>query len=180
VTDAVRVFTTKWGGRPHWEFDALLLGEDEHGTWLGLPVGTHFSRPGAEFSAGNPQVTLAPPDRWWVATFHGEGERKGWPDLDGAALDVYVDVATPAVWNGATVTCTDLDLDVVRGVNGLVIVDDEDEFAEHQVAYGYPVEVIAAAEAARAELLDLVGSSAPPFDDATPARWLERLREATS
>ena len=85
--DRVRVAMEKWGGRPHWEFDAMLLGDDEHGTWLGLPVGTHFARPGAEFTAGNLQVTLVPLGRWWVATFHGEGERGTWPDLDGAAVD---------------------------------------------------------------------------------------------
>ncbi len=177
---ADRVVTTKWGGRPHWEFDALLLGDDEHGTWLGVPVGTHFVRPGHEFTAGNLQVTLVPAGRWWVATFHGEGQRGTWPDLDGAAVDVYVDVATPVVWQGDIATSIDLDLDVVRGSNGLVIVDDEDEFAEHQVAFGYPAEVIASAEAACAELVDLIRSGTPPFDAATSASWLERLLALTS
>ena len=31
---------SKWGDRPHWEFDALFLGSDRHGDWLGIPVGT--------------------------------------------------------------------------------------------------------------------------------------------
>ena len=42
---------TKWGDRPHWEFDAVLLGSDEHGDWLGIPGGTHMSRPGAAYVA---------------------------------------------------------------------------------------------------------------------------------
>ena len=180
TSPTVRVVTTKWGGRPHWEFDALLLGDDEHGTWLGVRVGTHFVRPGHEFTAGNLQVTLVPAGRWWVATFHGEGQRGTWPDLDGAAVDVYVDVATPVVWQGSTATSIDLDLDVVRGSNGLVIVDDEDEFAEHQVAFGYPPDVIASAEDSCAELVELIRSGTAPFDSAARAGWLERLRALTS
>ena len=51
-------------------------------------------------------------------------------------------MTTPAEWDGHMLRAVDLDLDVVRGFNGTVIVDDEDEFAEHQVAYGYPEDVI--------------------------------------
>ena len=42
----VRCEMTKWGGRPHWEYDAVVLGEDLHGTWLGFPAGTTYTRPG--------------------------------------------------------------------------------------------------------------------------------------
>ena len=55
---------------------------------------------------------------------------------------VYVDVATPAVWDGAVLRSIDLDLDVIRRQDGTVLLDDEDEFATHRVAYGYPAEVI--------------------------------------
>ena len=27
----------KWGRRAHWEYDAVRLGRDDHGTWLGYP-----------------------------------------------------------------------------------------------------------------------------------------------
>ena len=32
----------------------------------------------------------------------------------------------------------DLDLDVIRMRDGRIILDDEDEFEEHQVRYAYP------------------------------------------
>ena len=67
------VAMTKWGDRPHWEFSVTYLGSDEHGDWLGIPVGTHFGRPGAEYVAHNRQVTLLPCEGWWVATFHAPG-----------------------------------------------------------------------------------------------------------
>ena len=43
-------------------------------------------------------------------------------------------------------TAVDLDLDVVRRTDGTVYVDDEDEFAEHRVSFGYPPEVVELAE----------------------------------
>ena len=60
----------KWGGRPHWEFDAVLLGSDEHGDWLGIEAGTLMVRPGAEYVAPVAQVGLSPApgpdkDRGW-------------------------------------------------------------------------------------------------------------------
>ena len=41
---------------------------------------------------------------------------------------------------------------------------DYDEFAEHQVAYGYPAEVVAAAEAARDEVWAAATSGEGAFD----------------
>ena len=38
--DTVHVRMLKWGDRPHWQFDSVYLGDDEHGTWLGFPRGT--------------------------------------------------------------------------------------------------------------------------------------------
>ena len=168
------VAMSKWGDRPHWEFVVTYLGEDEHGHWAGLPAGTAFRRPGADFVSANDQVTLLPHDGWWVATFHAPGAVT-WMDLDGAAVEVYVDISTPAAIDGLTVRCVDLDLDVVRGDNGKVIVDDEDEFAEHQIAFGYPAEVVRAAEESCATVLAAVSARTPPFDTASSAAWLTRV-----
>jgi hypothetical protein len=153
---------SKWGDRPHWEFDAVLLGSDEHGDWLGVPQGTRHSRPGMTFDSEVDTVTLAPREGWWCATFHAPGI---W-------CDRYVDMCTQPTWDGAVLRAVDLDLDVIRGSDGRVWVDDEDEFAEHRVAFGYPPEVVAAAEASRDTVLDAVRRRRVPFDDATSAPWL--------
>jgi uncharacterized protein len=176
--DPVHVRMTKWGDRPHWEFDAVHLGADEHGTWLGLPRGTTMSRPGADYVSPTDQLGLVPPSSWpsaergWLATFHGVG----------GPLSVYVDVVTPPTLDGATVTACDLDLDVVRELDGRVWVDDEDEFARHQAELGYPPEVIAAARASCDRLVAQVSSGAPPYDGAADAwfdvlhRWSRKAR----
>jgi uncharacterized protein len=86
-----------------------------------------------------------------------------------------VDMTTPPVWEGSTLTAVDLDLDVVRGNSGRVWVDDEDEFADHRVRFGYPDEVARLAmdscDRVRAAML----AGAAPYDGATHLPWLERL-----
>lgn len=162
---------SKWGGRPHWEFDALFLGSDRHGDWLGIPVGTRMARPGATYVAPTHQVGLVPPpgpeaERGWLGTFH---------DVDGP-VRVYVDITTPPVWTGATVRAVDLDLDVLLGHTGRSWVDDEDEFADHRIRYGYPEEVTRAAMASCDRVQALVARGAAPYDGSATS-WLARLRE---
>ncbi|VXC07939.1 DUF402 domain-containing protein [Nocardioides sp. AX2bis] len=166
----VHVAMAKWGDRAHWEFDAVVLGHDEHGTWLGMPAGTPHARPGMAFVSDVASVTLVPAaGAWALASFHAPGI---W-------CRTYVDVATPATWDPTgdvpVLRAVDLDLDVVRGEHGRVWVDDEDEFAEHRVTLGYPPEVVTAAQASVEAVLAAVTTRTPPYDDRTATAWLERL-----
>jgi hypothetical protein len=167
--DEVRVAFAKWGGRPHWEYAALRLGEDEHGTWLGVPAGTLMTRPGAEFSADVHQVALLPHSAY-VATFYAPGGT--------APCDTYVDISTVPLQDRGRVTAFDLDLDVVRGWTGRVWVDDEDEFADHRVRFGYPAEVVELAVGSCEAVRRAVTASRAPFDATTSRRWLDMLEGA--
>lgn len=184
--DPIRVEMTKWGNRPHWEFDGVWLGSDAYGEWLGFPVGTPHARPGFAFDSGVDTVTLVPRDAHWIATFHATGL---W-------CEIYIDISTPPTWDGDVLRAVDLDLDVVRlsdplpthahaaaaefgRTAGEIYIDDEDEFLEHQVSYGYPADVVAAARASADELFDAVSSGASPYDGKTPVPWLEKLARLT-
>lgn len=163
----VRVRYTKYDGSLHWHFTMRYLGADAHGVWLGAPAGSTTQR-GAEppivFDA--PAVLLIPEGVWWTATFHGEPAR----------VDLYCDVGTPPQWpDSDEVTMADLDLDVLRvRADGHVLIDDEDEFAAHQVRYQYPAEVISEAERATAWLVEVISGGAEPF--ATEYRaWLDKV-----
>ena len=85
----MRVVFRKWGDRPHWEYDALRLGDDEHGTWIGAVAGTRLQRPGAEFNALGDFVSLVPHDAPFVATFYDSV----WAAAE-TGVDVYVDITT--------------------------------------------------------------------------------------
>jgi len=168
--DPVRIEMTKWGDRPHWHIPARWLGTDEHGDWIGIPSGTGMARPGMETVSRNDQVGLVPhadaPDaeRWWVATFHGPGSPVG--------VSVYVDIATPPRWDGATLRTVDLDLDVVRETEGRIYVDDEDEFAEHRVTLGYPDEVASGAQQSCTAVRAAMTAARAPYDG-SHRPWLD-------
>lgn len=165
----VRLEMTKWGDRPHWAFDATYLGADEHGDWIGIPAGTFMARPGAEFTTVVVQVGLVPRDAGWLATFHGPG----WH------VATYVDMTSVPWWDGTTCRAVDLDLDVIRMTDGHVFVDDEDEFADHQVRFGYPTEVVSLAEDACAWVSEQVLEERAPFDGESADRWFARLADLT-
>ncbi|MGW9166679.1 DUF402 domain-containing protein [Agromyces sp. NPDC055658] len=167
--DTVRVRATKWDGSPHWAFDGVWLGADEHGEWIGFPPGTRFARPGAEFTADWPSLTLVTPSGW-VPAFN-LGHPRG--------LGTYVDLATVPEWradaSGFTVAYVDLDLDVVERDGEAAFIDDEEEFAEHSVRFGYPSELVARVRADADGVLGAVRRREPPFDGATAAAWFAAL-----
>ena len=167
---AVHLSFTKWDGSLHWHFDALPLGEDEHGAWLGVPAGTEVSRGDGTTFVSDAFAVLVPAEAWWTAAFYGEP----FEPPRGEPVEVYVDVCTPAQWDGGKMTAVDLDLDVVRFPDGTVGLLDEDEFQDHLVRFGYPAEVVDAARAAADLIAAALEGRTEPFDRVGPA-WLERL-----
>jgi hypothetical protein len=178
----VRVRFRKWDGTPHWVFDSTHLGSDEHGAWLGYPARTLHSRPGLRYHAKSPGVVLVG-DFGWVPSFNGHPHETA----------VYIDLATVPEWRydgGRTrrtpaweATSADLDLDVIAlrdeprhdSARRQFFIDDEDEFAEHTVRYGYPPDLVARVRADADALLTAVRAGEPPYDGATAKRWLAAL-----
>lgn len=159
----VHVDSRKWPERLHWQFSMERLGEDENGVWLHAPTGTVAQRgeePPITFPAGF--VMLVPCGRWWFADFYYGND---------SLPSVYVNIGTPPEWYGDRVTQIDLDLDVVRRLNGTVEVLDEAEFLDNQVRYGYPQELIDGARAATATTAEMLERNAEPFDAAAD-HWL--------
>ncbi|WP_222836655.1 DUF402 domain-containing protein [Beutenbergia cavernae] len=160
---------TKYDGGAHWALDARLLGEDDAGTWVFMPRGTVQVRPGVSFEAAADAVGLFPHDQPWVAWFSTPVDA-----LRPISHQTYVDVSTVPVWtaDGREVTMVDLDLDVIAPFDGEPFVDDEDEFAEHRVRYGYPDDVVALAERSAEDVLAAVRTGAEPFGSAWRP-WLD-------
>ena len=161
--ETVHVRFSKWDGRAHWAFDMERLGEDEHGIWLWAPAGTELRR-GAEkpFAARHAFVKVVPAGQWWTGIWN-DGRR---------SIRTYVDVITPAMWDGETVRMVDLDLDVVHRGDGSVEVDDEDEFEDHRIEFGYPEHVVDRARTEAARLVLAVERGSEPFGE-VGHRWLE-------
>ncbi|GAA1144813.1 DUF402 domain-containing protein [Ornithinicoccus hortensis] len=180
----VRMAFTKWGEHPHWAAQTPLthLGADEHGHWVGVPEGTRFSRPGAGFSTDGTQVMLLPAgSRWFVATFYEQVAGFRWrcyvdistpPEIGPPRTDPGGDVPSPPV-----VRAVDLDLDVVQTFAGAVDVEDEDEFAEHRLQFGYPDDVVAAAERECARVVEELRAGVAWSLEQTVGPWRELTRE---
>ena len=153
--DDVRIVYRKYDGSLHWHLTMKWLGEDEHGVWTGAGAKNTWRKgDGPLLTIENPQVMLFPRDKWWTASFNANPTR----------TEIYCDVTTPVDWPSANeVTMIDLDLDVCRRLDGAVVVLDEDEFAEHQVKYAYPAEVIAESRRAATWLENALADGTEPF-----------------
>jgi protein associated with RNAse G/E len=152
----VQVDYRKYDGALHWNLRMRRLGEDEHGVWLGLPAGG-VTRKGHGPAVELPEahVLLFPRAAWWTATFNAAPR----------STEIYCDITTPPQWPAPDeVTMVDLDLDVLlrRSAPGPVLVD-EDEFAEHRVRYGYPADVVSAAQESAQWLMDEIAAARGPF-----------------
>jgi hypothetical protein len=153
----------KWGGSPHRQTMMSYLGRDEHGCWLG-----HLVTPADGREPGRPGVTLVPRHGCFVAHF------KQPPSLNWVYADITTEPAFSRDAAGWSVVAVDLDLDVVRRDDGRVWVDDEDEFAEHTVSFGYPADIVAAVRRTADAVLAAVRGEAEPFGT-TWRRWIERV-----
>jgi hypothetical protein len=158
----VRLF--KW---PRWATNVAvtrLLGEDQHGRWLGVARGEPWwsadhLRSGV-FEAS--LVKLVPSDTFWTACFHPAD-----PVVD-------VDIVLPVQWHGQVLEEVDLELDVLRTAAGHVSVRDQEAFDAVRVVWDMPPEIAAQAEATCEHIRALVEQHTEPFG--TVGRlWLERF-----
>jgi uncharacterized protein len=167
VTD-VRVVYRKYDGSLHWHQRMRRIGEDGHGTWLGAPAGivARKGELGPPVITSSPHVVLIPRDGWWTASFNGEPH----------VTEIYVDITTVPTWpEPGEVTMVDLDLDVIRRrADRSVLIVDQDEFAEHQIRYRYPPDVIAEAEKTATWLHGAMSDGTEPFGGAY-LKWLEQI-----
>ncbi|APF41615.1 hypothetical protein BHE16_00710 [Neomicrococcus aestuarii] len=171
VGDLVVARAWKYDGGAHWVVPGAYEGADHHGHWIYQPAGALVARPGLAFIASWDAMCLIPHEGNWVATFYDEQHSGG--------LRVYVDISTEVGWRkisrGWEVNSVDMDLDVVRSVVRGIFIDDEDEFEEHSIEFGYPDELIADMREAADHVLGLVREEREPFGSVANA-WFERAR----
>lgn len=109
-------------------------------------------------------VAVVPEREWWVAYFYA-GHRE---------IDAYVDIGTLPVWNQQRLTYIDLDLDVIRRLDGTVEIIDHHEFDENRLRYGYPHELVEGARGAADSVGSLMRTGRQPFETVAE-RWLSQV-----
>lgn len=162
----IHVCFTKWNGSLHWNFDVVHLGEDGHGVWLGAADDTPVRRGNEPPILSPPFALLIPARGWWTATFNSGGEGSPFRSI------AYVNICTPAIWEGSTVSAVDLDLDVAMRPDRRVDLLDEDEFTHHLATMAYPHHVVDQARTAATSVVRMMKSGDEPFAS-TGSRWVE-------
>lgn len=162
----------KFNGKAHWVVPGRYLGTDEHGIWIFQGTHEFISRPGAALYTESDAVLLVPHTGEYVATFYD--------DAHPAGVRMYVDLAHDFAWNRIRpgifeFHMIDMDLDVISTRARGVFVDDEDEFAEHQVQMDYPRTLIETIEAECRRIFAAVNTAAAPFDG-TDIAWFAKGR----
>jgi uncharacterized protein len=111
-------------------------------------------------------VFLIPDNAWWTCAW--------W--IAHPEVELYVDICTQAQWEDGRITHVDLDLDVIRFLDGRVAIDDRDEFEVHRMEYAYPKEIVEGAESAADKVFALISGNESPFDGLAARDWVERAR----
>ena len=154
----------KWPRRPTGVAVAQLLGEDQWGHWLGVRGGAPWwTADRSHYGVfERPLVKLVPSNTFWTACFHPVD-----PVVD-------VDIVLPVCWSADVLEEVDLELDVLRAVDGRVWVRDQHEFDQVRKAWSMPDVIAAQAEATCQQVRTLVEQCAEPFG--TLGRtWLSRF-----
>lgn len=143
---------------------AHLLGEDEFGRWLGVARGDPWWDADSSVSGTFERsfVKLVPNGTFWTACFNFVD-----PLVD-------VDVVLPVHWFNSVLEEVDLELDILRSVDGGVRVRDREEFDRVRARWPMPDDVATLAEETCRRLRDLVERGVEPFDEVGRA-WLSRL-----
>lgn len=157
----VVVTSRKWNGCIHRRAVVVELGTDAVGTWLWVAGG---EVPTGTFAAV-PSLRLIPIGAMWSAHFRPASPSQRRPK------QLYVDITTPATRRGDLIEFIDLDLDVEQLDDGPVRVLDRDEFTTHSEDWGYPHEVIQAAEETCRTIVRAVSRGEPPFDGSHVPWW---------
>lgn len=152
----IRVRSTKYDGSVHYEFGAYVLDVTGPLVRCWIPKGTSFTGYRGAGAVEEDFTALFFTDRWYNL-FHNhrpQGRR---------AIETYINIGLPARFDGALLAWVDLDLDVIRERAG-VVVDDEDEFAEHRVQMGYPDDLAERAQSTAVELARMLHAGEFPCD----------------
>ncbi|MGH8930746.1 MAG: DUF402 domain-containing protein [Egibacteraceae bacterium] len=153
----MEIFSTKYDGSLHYRGQAALVAQDDGVLALYRTPGVRICsyRGGLETTenvlfvhwADRPFNLAVSWDASWKPRSH------------------YVNVATPSTWHDGVLRFVDLDLDLIwRHGSTELFLDDEGEFEEHRVAYGYPAALVEEAWQAVAEVRELFATATPPFD----------------
>lgn len=163
VETSIRIQALKYGNRPHYEWDTVLLERTDSYILVAGKRGRKLRHHTKQkvFTMDSWTIELFPFDSWFTVSADV---------MDGRIRQYYCNINEPAKLTDHIVSFVDLDLDYVQR-DGEWKVVDEDEFASNAKLYAYPEELMARARQELVNLQNRVHSKQFPFDG-TLERWI--------
>jgi protein associated with RNAse G/E len=174
-TRTIVLRSVKFDGALNYFWPARVVQEDTAGFIWATPAGAPFTRPNRVIAVPHDWLGRVWYDRWYAVDASLTPPTRG--AEPGTLVHYYCNLGMPGAWEGDVFRYVDLDLDVQIFPDGRHELLDEDEFAAHQVRYGYPADVIAATERAARDAIALARAGAAPFDGSLVA-WHVALHAA--
>lgn len=155
----IKVISKKYDGTPRDESEAFVVAQDQDTIVLLQPPGTlEYVHRRQRWESGPDGLLLLFFTNHWYNVWHIADQRSH-------QNHIYANIALPARWvDDHTLEWVDLDLDIRVHMDGSILLLDEDEFRENQQRMGYPPELVAQAEAAAREALQLCRAGHYPFN----------------
>ncbi|MBW5447587.1 DUF402 domain-containing protein [Cohnella sp. CFH 77786] len=166
MSTPVRVQALKYGNRPHYEWDTILLERSESHIFVLGEYGRklHHHTKQRIFTVENWTLEFFPFDAWFTVSADVVG---------GQIQQYYCNINEPAKLEDNTVSFVDLDLDLIHR-NGEWRVVDEDEFERNSVKFAYPDGLIHRAKLELANLQSRIQNKGFPFDGSLE-RFIDRI-----
>ena len=158
----IRVHSTKFNGSKHYRFAAGVVDASADCIRVYFPPGTTLDSYRGRLTSISHNLRLYWPDRYWNLSVR-------WRP-DGSLEDYYVNIATPASWSDQQIDWVDLDLDLILSPDAAEpLLDDEDEFERHRVAWNYPADLVRTCHDTVDKVRRLMAERAWPFDGSLAA-----------
>ncbi len=157
--------STKYDGSANYQWQTQLEYSYDNLIILFTPAHTPFTGRRSGAMAYAKRIYL------WTDRWYNVEQSYMWNE--GRGVRHYVNITTPATFDGKTATQVDLDLDLDMNNDWQVALLDEDEFAQHARQFRYPASVKQRAEQTVNDVQKLMASRAWPFATSMDA---ERVR----
>lgn len=149
----VEVHSVKYDGSPHRYWQSTVVRLEERSVLLETAPGELMRGPKGGWRTQGGRTLL-----WWDRWYNVYEAPNGM-----YGLIYYIHIATPPSVSGSRLVYTDLDLDVIVGLDGSVRLEDRDEFDVGILRYGYPDHVTRRALETADEVQRLLAATKRPW-----------------
>lgn len=157
MSETIKVKVYKYGGTIHYEWESLLIeNTEDHVLVYGVPGRSlvhHTKEKVYQFNTYS--IEYFPKNQWYTVNIdiHKHGD-----------IEYYCNICMPPEFSNQEIKFTDLDIDVIRNIEGKWSVVDEDEYEINSEKFKYPLNLKENVSRALDDILNKIEDKHFPFD----------------